>query len=94
MSAPKQRRKSNSLQASGLEQDGNQALTGVAKSACVTTWSRKFAADAKSPKPNQNAIQGGNGWQATLQDVAKAVRPEGLGIGCANRAHKELGVKK
>ena len=78
----------------GFEHHGSQALTGVAKRACVVTWSRKFAAGAKSPKPNRSSIRSGNGWQATLQDVVKAVRPEPLGIGCADRARKELGVKK
>ena len=94
VSVMKQRRKSNSMHLSGLEQDGSYALTGVAKRACVTTWSRKFAAGAKSLRPNRSSIRSGNGWQATLQDVVKGVRPESPGIGCADRAHKEPGVKQ
>ena len=82
------------MHTSGFEQDGSQALTGVAKRACLVTWSRKIAASAKSLRPNRSSIRSGNGWKATLQDVVKGVRPEAQGIGCADRAHKEPGAKK
>ena len=93
MCANKQRRKSNSLQASGLKLASEDAEVS-AKSVCVRLRTRKFAANAKCPKQNRSSIEGSNGGQLTLQGFVKAVRLNSVGIGYANSVCEEVGLKK
>ena len=94
MCANKQRRKSNSLQASGLKFASEDAEVS-AKIVCVRFRTRTFAANAKCPKQNRSSMQGTNGGgKVILQDFVKVVRLNSVGVGCANLVYENVGLKK
>ena len=90
MCANKQRRKTNSLQVSGLKFASEDAEVS-AKSVCVRLRTRQFAANAKCPKQNRSSIQGKNGGgKVTLQEFVTVVRLNAVGIGCANFVYEKV----